>query len=104
VRLHQVLGVAQVARLAGWSYDRMLAHLLALHRETGGTLLKNVSRGDKRPRWTITLEALQSVSPEWFREKKDDGLEVRLAELDERTQRIERIIDLHTAVLAKRVA
>ena len=100
--LHRVLTVAQVARLAGWSYDRMLAHLLALNEQTGRMLLKNVSRGAKRPRWTITLEALQAISPEWFHDRST--IESQLAHHDERLERAEKILDLHTAMLSKRVA
>lgn len=100
--LHRVLTVAEVARLAGWSYDRMLAHLLALNTQTGGMLLRNVSRGAKRPRWTITLEALQSISPEWFVDRAT--IEAQLHTHDERLERLEHIADLHAAVLAKRVA
>lgn len=100
--LHRVLTVAEVARLAGWSYDRMLAHLLALNAQTGGMLLRNVSRGPKRPRWTITLEALQSISPEWFVDRAT--IEAQLHAHDERLERLEHIADLHAAVLARKVA
>ena len=83
----------------------MLAHLLALNAEVGGTLLRNVSRGALRPRWTMTLEALQSVSPQWFRDHQaQDKDRVQLVDHDERIERLERITDLHTAALTKRVA
>jgi len=98
-RLGAVLTIPQVAKLAGWSYDRMLAHLLALNRETGGLLLVNVGRGKERPRWTITLQALQSVSPQWFQ----DPEEVRaiLDDHAQRLRRVEAIVELHTTKLSR---
>lgn len=64
--LNTVFTIAQVAKMAGWSTRRMRRHLLAKHHEMGGKLLHNVSRGKERPRWTITLRALQAIAPAWF--------------------------------------
>ena len=67
--LNTVLTIAQVAKLAGWSTQRMRRHLIAKHRELeaeGGVLL-DVSRGRRHQhRWTITLLALQRIAPQWF--------------------------------------
>lgn len=97
--LGPVLTIPQVAKLAGWSYDRMLAHLLSLNRETGGILLVNVGRGKDRPRWTVTLKALQSVSPQWFQDPEE--LRAILEDHSRRLKRVEAIVDLHTTKLAK---
>lgn len=97
--LDHVLSIAQVARLAGWSYDRMLAHLLHLNRETGGMLLVNVGRGKERPRWTITLSALQTVSPQWFQDPEE--VKTILNDYGRRLRRLENIQELHTMKLSK---
>lgn len=97
--LGPVLTIPQVAKLAGWSYDRMLAHLLALNRDTGGMLLVNVGRGANRPRWTVTLKALQSVSPQWFQDPEE--LRAILEDHTRRLRRVEALVDLHTMKLAR---
>ncbi len=65
-QLGTVFTIPQVAKMAGWTPTRMRRHLLAKHHELDGGLLTNVSRGQRRPRWTITLAALQSIAPQWF--------------------------------------
>jgi hypothetical protein len=97
--LGPVLTIPQVAKLAGWSYDRMLAHLLAMNRECNGMLLVNVGRGASRPRWTVTLSALQSVSPQWFQDPEE--LRAILEDHSRRLRRLEAIVDLHTVKLSK---
>lgn len=52
--------------MIGWSVARMRRYLVFANRRLGGTLLLNVGRGSERPRWAVTLEALQSVAPQWF--------------------------------------
>src|SRR5689334_3311650 len=99
IELGPVLTIPQVAKLAGWSYDRMLAHLLALNRECGGTILRNVGRGKARPRWTITLKALQAVSPQWFQDPEE--LRAVLEDHAKRLKRVEAIVELHTLRLSK---
>lgn len=91
-KMGTVLTIPQVAKLAGWSYPRMRRHLEALNRELGMTLLRNVSRGKERPRWTITLEALQKVAPEWF----SDGttLRERVEALEEKTEHQRKKLEL----------
>lgn len=97
--LGPILTIPQVAKLAGWSYDRMLAHLLAMNRDCGGMLLRNVGRGSSRPRWTVTLQALQSVSPQWFQDPEE--LRAVLDDYGRRLKRVEAIVDLHTVKLSK---
>lgn len=97
MRLDKVLTVGEVAALAGWHRRRMLRHLLRLHEETGGQLLINV--GSKaRPRWTVTLGALQRMAPQWFVD--DETVEARLSALEERMAVSERVLDIATTRLA----
>lgn len=86
-KLGTVLTIPQVAKLAGWSDDRMERHLKALNRELGGLLLRNVSRGTVRPRWTVTLEALQRVAPEWFEDAETLRSRVESLEAESKHQR-----------------
>lgn len=72
----------------------MRAHLVALNEEMHGMLLRNVSRGNQRPRWTITLRALQSVSPQWFLDR--ETIIQRLEELEHRVRRVENVQTMHT--------
>ena len=104
--LGEVLTVAQLARRIGWSYDRMLNHLAAVNARTDGKLLRNVSRGTQRPRWTLTLGALKATHPEWFQRASlpADDVRVVLADHGERLEQLERISDLHTTAIARRVA
>lgn len=64
--LLRVRTIPEVARLVGWSEDRMRRYLLSMHVKSGGRLLHNTSRGSARPRWSLTLHALRTVAPQWF--------------------------------------
>lgn len=97
MRLDKVLTIGQVAALAGWHRRRMLRRLLRLHDETGGQLLVNVGK-EGRPRWTVTLGALQRMAPQWFVD--DETVEARLSAVEERIATSERMIAAHTERLA----
>lgn len=92
--------------MAGWTRARMRRHLIARNRELGGTLLVNVGRGTERPRWTVTISALQAVSPQWFHDPETiqrelDELREQNEELMWRVTRLERIVEAQTARLAQ---
>jgi hypothetical protein len=95
MRLDRILGIGEVAALAGWSRRRMLRHLLRLDLANEGRLLVNVGGGEKRPRWTVTLGALQRIAPQWFIDEESN--EARIAELEERLAVYERVTEMHTA-------
>lgn len=99
--LTRVLTIGDVARMAGWDTRRMWEHLRHQHELSGGTLLVDMGRGSKLPRWTITMAALKSLHPAWFRD--DEAVARELAavreqiaalggdteELQERVRRLE---------------
>lgn len=102
--LSTVFTIPQVAKMAGWTAQRMRRHLETMNEHLEGRLLRNVSRGNKRPRWTITLSALQAVAPQWFHDP--ENVDRRLGELEEENEqlrgrvfRLEKIVELHTSKL-----
>lgn len=95
MRLDRILSTNEVAAIAGWKRRRMLRHLLRLNAIHDGTLLVNVGKVGGRPRWTVTLGALQRIAPQWFVDS--EGMEARIAELEEQLARCSRIIEMHTA-------
>jgi len=82
--------IREVAELAGWSYDRMKAHLLRLNRELGGMLL-TVSAPPNR-RYTLLLPALRRACPDMF--ESLDNLEMRVGEVEEATKSHEKRLGL----------
>jgi hypothetical protein len=73
------LTVKQVAKALGWSRVTTWRTLKRLDGELMGMLLKNV--GTKRkPRFTVTLEKLQMVAPQWF---VDEDFADRLVRVEE---------------------
>jgi len=96
-QLGTVFTIPQVAKMAGWTTTRMRRHLLAKHRELDGGLLRNVSRGTRRPRWTITLSALQAIAPQWFLdpESLQRQIDFLASELEDAREKL--------AILSKRV-
>ena len=92
LNLDKILTMPEVAAIAGWKRRRMLRNLLRINEEVGRTLLRNIGTKD-RPRWTVTLGALQRVAPEWFRgapkQTEDRKSVTDAAELEERVDRIE---------------
>lgn len=90
-KLGRVLTISQVAKLAGWGYHRMLRHLLKLNEELGGTLLSNDGRGSE-PRWTVTLENLRRVKPQWFSDYS--ALPERVEELEALVKHQGEVIDM----------
>ena len=93
MRIDRILGIGEVAALAGWSRRRMLRHLLRLDRKNDGSLLVNVGNED-RPRWTVTLGALQRIAPQWFVD--EESMEARVLGLEERVAHYERVVEIHT--------
>lgn len=99
--LTTVFTIPQVAKMAGWSRSRMTRHLCALNRELGGMLLRNVSRGTQKPRWTVTLAALQSVAPQWFHDPEslqrqlDDQAE-QIADLKAQVRNLTAVSEMQT--------
>ena len=94
--LTTVFTIAQVAKMAGWTRIRMWRHLTTLNGKLGGKLLCDVSRGAVRPRWTVTLVALQAARQQWFHDPKTlqhqvDELREENAELRSRLERVETI-------------
>ena len=95
--LSRVLTIGQVAKLAGWRRERMWRHLTAMNARLDGELLVNISRG-KRPRWTVTLGALQAIAPQWFHDPESlqraiDSLTERLDGLSGELKQLARIVD-----------
>ena len=74
-RLNRPFTIREIARMAGWSYLRMKAHLLRLHAESGNNLLAASAPPNRR--YTVMLPALQRVAPEMFAsaETLDDRVE-----------------------------
>ncbi len=91
--LGPVLTVAELATKAGWNYQRMWRHLRALNDERGGTLLRNTSRSKKRARWTASLAALRSASPEWFGAGGALTDQESYEDLDARVRRLEHTLE-----------
>lgn len=91
--LGEILTIPQAARRARWKRQRMHAHLTKLNRELGGMLLVNVSHGEKRPRWTVSVKALKLVHPQWFQDP--ESLQRQLDELrEEQTETELRVVRL----------
>lgn len=104
LRLDRVYGMAELAAMIGWDRQRLVRHLKKLDAEVGGSLLRNVARAGRRPRWTTTLSALRAVSPQWFRD--DAAVENQLQDLHEQQVRTTEVLGAATnqiAVLSKRV-
>lgn len=88
-KLTKVLTVSEVAAIAGWERRRMLRHLLKVNREAGGMILRDIgSRG--RPKWTVTLAALQSIAPQWFSDP--ETVQARLESLEAETKQLRRLL------------
>lgn len=90
-RLNHPMTIREVADMAGWSYDRMKAHLLRLHAESGHTLL--VSSAPPNRRYTLMLPALRRVAPGLFEPIENlavrvDAIEEQQKDLDSRQKRI----------------
>lgn len=79
--------------MIGWDRQRLVRHLRNLDKEHGGMVLHNIARKGRRPRWTTTLSALRSVSPQWFRD--NEALENRLQLVED--QQGETAEQLHAA-------
>jgi hypothetical protein len=100
MRLGKVLKVSEVAKMAGWKRKRMLTHLQRINEELGGTLLRNTSL-TKTPRWTVTLEALALVAPQWFTDdSKDDSFHARLRRAEDRIDDQGRVLKALVAKLS----
>lgn len=95
MRLDRILSTSEVAAIAGWERRRMVRHLLKLDAKHGGTLLVNVGRVGGRPRWTVTLGALQRIAPQWFVD--EESMEARITLLEERAEHLDRVVEMHTA-------
>lgn len=85
-RLETVVSVRDVARAAGWDYQRMLRHLQAQDRAVNGMLLMKRGHG-KGARYSLTLAALEQLHPQWFSRvtsltSRVEELEVKVAELE----------------------
>lgn len=85
-QLGTVFTIPQVAKMAGWTTTRMRRHLTSKNNELDGALLRDVSRGRVRPRWTITLAALQAIAPQWFidpesTQRQVEGLQSEIQDL-----------------------
>jgi len=89
-KLTKVLTVAEVAAIAGWDRRRMLRHLLRVDHETGGLILRNIGQPGRRPRWTVTLAALQQVAPQWFTDP--ESVQARLEALESETKHLRRLL------------
>jgi hypothetical protein len=66
LKVRIVLTIPQVARQFGWNRHRMARHLHRANDRLGGRLLYNMGQGTTRPRWTVSVPALKSLSPQWF--------------------------------------
>ena len=100
-RLDKVLTIPEVAAIAGWDRRRMLRHLLRVNREIGGMLLRNIG-SQAKPRWTVTLAALQHVAPQWFTDP--ETVQARLEALEAEVKHLRRMVVLNTDALAALVA
>jgi len=81
-RLGKLVSIAQVAQVAGWEYQRMRRHLVRMNEQLGGLLLSDVrSEGSSRPRYMLTMAALEQVQPNWFAQCQSLG--ARVEELEE---------------------
>lgn len=99
ITLAKVLTIPEVAELAGWTRERMWRHLKAVNTDLGGMLLRNTSRGDRRPRWTISISALKAIAPQWFQDA--EAIETRIVALESRMGRSEKIQDILVERLAE---
>lgn len=71
--------IREVAELAGWTYDRMKAHLLRLDAKSGGTLLRKSAALNRR--YTLLLPALRRMDADMF--EPIENLEARVEALEE---------------------
>lgn len=99
--LSTVFTIPQVAKMAGWTPSRMFRHLTTLNEQLGGMLLRNVSRGTERPRWTITLSALQAIAPQWFHDPESlqrqvEWLKAEQDQIRSRVVHLERVTKMQT--------
>lgn len=94
MKLTKVLTVAEVAAIAGWRRRRMLRHLLRMNEQLHGMLLKNVGT-EENPRYTVTLEALQRVAPQWFTD--EETVNARLEALEEEVAQHRKLVQLQAA-------
>lgn len=97
LRLERVYGMAELAAMIGWDRRRLVRHLLRLNAELGGMLLRNIGSAE-RPRWTTTLSALRTASPQWFRD--EEAVENRLQELEEQQARSAEVLNAATNQIA----
>lgn len=100
-RLDKVLTIPEVAAIAGWDRRRMLRHLLRVNREIGGMLLRNIGSAAK-PRWTVTLAALQHVAPQWFTDP--ETVQARLDALETEVKHLRRMVTITTETVTAMVA
>lgn len=100
-KLDKVLTIPEVAAIAGWKRRRMLRHLLRVNAEVGGMLLRNIGSRE-RPRWTVTLAALQQVAPQWFTDP--ETVNGRLEALEGEMKQLRRLLAATNETVAQLVA
>jgi hypothetical protein len=87
--LSPLVSVRDVAVRAGWAYRRMLRHLQALDVQAHGMLLVKQGTG-RHTRYSLTLDALKSVNPQWFQ---------RVSGLAEDVEHLDTVVGEHDELL-----
>jgi len=88
-QLGEILTIAQLAERVKWSKQRMYRYLRGVDEQLGGVLLVNIGRPGRRPTWTVALEAMCRVNPQWC--VTLEGMPGRLARLEERVDELEEV-------------
>jgi molybdenum-dependent DNA-binding transcriptional regulator ModE len=107
--LGRIMTIPQAAKRAGWSRWRMRRYLVTLNRQLNGMLLVNISRGQTKPIWTVSVAALRLVHPQWFQDPESlqrqvDDLREEQAQIRSRVGRLERNVGAHELRLAELAA
>jgi len=98
--LDRVYTTSELASMIKWPRRKLVRHLIKMDKERGGRLLVNVGT-DRRPRWTVTLEALHSAAPQWFND--EETIDSRLEELENARQAFESITAAQNARIGQLV-
>ncbi len=101
--LGKPITIPKLAKIAGWERKRMWRHLKRLDAELGGRLLFDKNKGTNRPpKFTVTLEALRQISPQWFSDAT--SLAARVEELEDEVRRISKDLSMQAKVIEQIVS
>ena len=102
----EVLTIADVAKRAGWTRQRMHRYLSRVNIELHGLLLINIGNRGRKPTYRIALSSLRKLNLGWFDTSED--VPKRVTRLEAQVDRLEKVVSLQDralrAIRGRRVA